>query len=132
MRHWICLLAAVAGLTITVASQTTAPERFAMRVVATGLAGPWELTWGADRQLWVTERIGKRVLRIDPAIGMSKVALTIPDVHQNVSQDGLLGLALHPDFSFNMGTDFVYVAHTYDADPGPALARRLGIRRYRF
>jgi PQQ-dependent dehydrogenase (s-GDH family) len=132
MRHWICLSAAVAGLTITVASQTTAPERFTMRVVATGLAGPWEVTWGADRQLWVTERLSKRVLRIDPATGLSKFALTIPDVHQNVSQDGLLGLALHPDFSFNMGTDFVYVAHTYDADAGPALARRLGIRRYRF
>lgn len=132
MRHSICLLAAVAGLTITVASQTAAPERFSMRVVTTGLAGPWEVTWGPDTQLWVTERTGKRVLRIDPATGASKVALTMADVHQNVSQDGLLGLALHPDFSLNMGSDFVYVAYTYDADPGQALARRLGVRRYRF
>ena len=40
-----------------------------MRVVATGLAGPWEVTWGPDRHLWVTERTGKRVVRIDPATG---------------------------------------------------------------
>ena len=31
-----------------------------------------------------------------------------------------------------MGSDFVYVAYTYDADPGATLARRLAIRRYRF
>lgn len=132
MRNAVGLLTLLAGLTIGVASQTPAPERFSMRVVTTGLAGPWDVTWGPDRRLWVTERTGKRVLRIDPATGMSSVALTIADVHQDVTQDGLLGLALHPDFSFNMGTDFVYVAFTYDADPGPALARRLGIRRYRF
>lgn len=116
----------------TIASTQGTTERFTMRVVATDLAGPWEVTWGPDRHLWITERTGKRVVRIDPATGTRKVAATIADVNQNVGQDGLLGLALHPDFSFNMGSDFVYVAYTYDADPGAALARRLGIRRYRF
>ena len=112
------------------AAQSAPPERFTMRVVATGLEGPWEIAWGPDRQLWVTERTGKRVVRIDPATGVKTVALTIPDVHQTVSQDGLLGLALHPDFSFGMGSDYAYIAYTYDDDPGPAVARRLGVRRY--
>lgn len=132
MRHWMFAAVVVAALTATLTSQSPATPRFSMRVVASGLASPWEVTWGPDRQLWITERTGKRVLRIDPATGERKVALTIADVHQNVTQDGLLGLVLHPDFGLNMGTDFVFVAFTYDADAGPALARRLGVRRYRF
>ena len=34
---------------------------FSTRVVTTGLEGPWELSWGPDGWLWVTERTGKRV-----------------------------------------------------------------------
>ncbi len=37
-------------------------KQFSKRVVASGLAGPWELTWGPDAKLWVTERTGKRVV----------------------------------------------------------------------
>src|SRR5207237_5119594 len=74
----------------------TGPERFAMRVVTSGLDSPWEVTWGPDDQLWVTERRGRRVLRIDPASGATSVILTMPDVHQSVTQDGLLGMTLHP------------------------------------
>lgn len=122
----------VLGVTVLGLVGTVAQERFTMRVVASGFEGPWEIAWGPDSQLWVTERAGKRIVRVDPATGAKKVAVTIADAHQSVSQDGVLGLALHPDFSFNMGSDFVYVAYTYDQDPGPALARRLGIRRYRF
>lgn len=133
MRAFICVFGLVMLATsVTPTRQNAAaPERFTMRVVAAGLEGPWEVAWGPDRQLWVTERVGKRVVRINPADGSKSVAVTIPDVHQSVTQDGLLGLAFHPDFSFNRGSDFVYVSYTYDDDPGPALARRLGIRRYR-
>jgi PQQ-dependent dehydrogenase (s-GDH family) len=125
--------AVIATAAATVATQNAAsPERFTMRVVATGLEGPWEVTWGPDRQLWVTERTGKRVVRINPVSGAKSVALTVPDVYQSVTQDGLLGLALHPDFSFGMNSDYAFISYTYDDDPGPAVARRLGIRRYRF
>src|SRR5688500_518117 len=135
--HMRLTILAAAAVTTAVSAQPAsrpqpAPERFTQRIVAAGLAGPWELTWGPDRRLWVTERTAKQVVRINPADGSKQVAVHIPDVHQSVGQDGLLGLALHPDFSLNMGSDFVYVALTYDEDPGPALARRLGIRRYRF
>jgi PQQ-dependent dehydrogenase (s-GDH family) len=109
-----------------------APERFTLRVVASGLASPWEIAWGPDGQLWVTEREGRRVLQVNPADGVRRVLLTMHEVHQSVTQDGLLGLAFHPDFSRGSGSDFVYLAFTYDDAPGPALARRLGIRRYRF
>jgi len=106
------------------------PERFTTRVVASGLEDPWEVTYGADGYLWVTERVGKRVLRIDPADGTRTVVATIDEVQQRLGQDGLLGLALHPDFPD--GSDYVYVMYTYDADPGPDEARRAKIRRYSF
>ena len=110
---------------------TNPPERFAMRVVTSGLDGPWEITWGPDQQLWATERRGRRVIRINPADGTRSTLLTIHEVHQSVAQDGLLGLALHPDLLKGIvGSNYVYVAFTYDDAPGPALARRLGIRRY--
>jgi glucose/arabinose dehydrogenase len=64
--------------------------------------------------LWVTERVGKRVLRIDPADGTRNVVATIDEVLQRLGQDGLLGLALHPDFP--AGSDYVYGMYTYDAD----------------
>jgi PQQ-dependent dehydrogenase (s-GDH family) len=105
-------------------------EAFATRVVTTGLAGPWEVLLGPDGKLWVTERVGKRITRVNPADGTKTVAVTIPDVMQTVSQDGLLGMALHPDFGMSRGADYVYVAMTYDADPGPAETRRMKIRRY--
>jgi PQQ-dependent dehydrogenase (s-GDH family) len=106
------------------------PELFEKRVVATDLADPWEVTFGPDSHLWITERVGKRVIRIDPADGTLKVAATIDEVDQQLGQDGLLGLALHPRFLD--GSPYVYVMYTYDADPSAAFERRAKIRRYTY
>jgi PQQ-dependent dehydrogenase (s-GDH family) len=106
------------------------PEMFASRVVADGFEDPWEVTWGPDGMLWITERIGKRVVRVDPRDGRRTLAITIDEVYQTLPQDGLLGLALHPQLL--RGSDFVYVMYTYDADPGPDASRRAKIRRYTY
>ena len=82
-------------------------KQFRQREVVTGLAGPWELTWGPDNWLWVTERTGKRITRVNPATGERKVAATIDEVLAPGAQDGLLGLAL------DLGNDFVFTAYTY-------------------
>ena len=111
---------------------TNPPERFSTKVLVSGLEGPWEVAWGPDQQLWVTERTGRRVVRINPADGSRSVAVTIPEVNTTFTQDGLLGLAFHADLLRGTGNDFVYVAFTYDDAPGTALARRLGVRRYRY
>jgi len=108
------------------------PETFTTRVVASGLANPWELTWGPDGHLWLTERTGFRVLRVNPADGSRQALLTLDDVHQSVVQDGLLGLALHPDLLRGRGRDFVFLAYTYDHDPGAAVSRRIRVRRYTY
>jgi PQQ-dependent dehydrogenase (s-GDH family) len=131
------LAVATVALTVTARTQdqtivTSPAERFTMRVLASGLEAPWELTWGPDDQLWVTERKARRVVRVNPADGARRTALTAPEIHQSVSQDGLLGLALHPGLLRGTGADYVYVAFTYDDGPGPALERRMGVRRYRY
>ena len=88
-------------------------KQFRKTVVVSGLAGPWEVTWGPDAKLWVTERTGKRVTRVDPSTGERTVATTIDEVSAPGGQDGLLGMALHPDLLKGRGNDYVYVAYTY-------------------
>lgn len=88
-------------------------KQFSEKVLISGLEGPWELTWGPDEMLWVTERTGKRVSRIDPKNGQKSVAITIDEVSSPGSQDGLLGMALHPELLKGTGNDYVYVAYTY-------------------
>jgi PQQ-dependent dehydrogenase (s-GDH family) len=88
-------------------------KQFRKSVLATGLAGPWEITWGPDDKLWVTERTGKRVTRIDPNTGERHIAITIDEVSAPGGQDGLLGMALHPELLRGTGNDFVYVAYSY-------------------
>lgn len=95
-------------------------KRFTQRVVASGLANPWEVTWGPDGYLWVTERTGKRISRIHPATGEKIVAATIAEVSAPGGQDGLLGLALHPELGKGTGRDFVFALYTYqDKAKGP-------------
>lgn len=106
------------------------PEAFTLRVVATGLQDPAEVTWGPDDHLWITERSGKRVLRIDPADGRRKIAVEIDEVLQTLAQDGLQGLALHP--RLERGEPYVYVMYTYDSAAGDAVERRAKIRRYTY
>jgi PQQ-dependent dehydrogenase (s-GDH family) len=129
--------AATAGAQVAVSS-TTNPraawsepaETFTSRVVATGLEDPWEVAWGPDGFLWITERVGKRVVRVNPTTGERNVAVTIDEVYQTLAQDGLLGLVLHPLLA--RGSNYVYVMYTYDADAGAAEARRSKIRRYTY
>ena len=88
-------------------------KQFRKSVLVSGLAGPWELTWGPDNMLWVTERTGKRIIRVDPATGKRSVAITIDEVSAPGGQDGLLGMALHPELLLAKGNDYVYAAYTY-------------------
>src|SRR6476660_7485653 len=125
MKYSACalILLSVLGLVLAQDGPETVirgTKQFRKSVVASGLAGPWELTWGPDNMLWVTERTGKRVTRIDPTTGNRTVAITIAEVSAPGGQDGLLGMALHPELLRGTGQDYVYVAYTYvDEKRGP-------------
>lgn len=79
------------------------------RIAATGLAHPWELIWGPDNWIWFTERKGT-IGRLNPESGEVQRLHTIADVWQ-VSESGLLGMALHPNFP---ATPHLFVCYTYD------------------
>lgn len=85
-----------------------------LTTVAQNLDTPWEILWGPDDHIWFTERKGT-VNRLNPVSGAVQRLITISDV-QEQGESGLLGMALHPDFS-NPDSQFVYLVYTYTAPP---------------
>ncbi len=117
----------LASTTATVSIAQDGPEtvlpgtkQFQKKVLATGLAAPWELTWGPDNMLWVTERTGRRITRVDPKSGAKTVAVMIDEASAPGGQDGVMGMALHPELLKGTGNDFVYVVYTYQDKTRPA------------
>jgi aldose sugar dehydrogenase len=79
------------------------------RIVIDGIDIPWEIIWGPDDQIWMTERYG-RVSRVNPLTGQQTVILDLSAFVYDQSEAGLLGMILHPDFS---NQPFVYLVYTY-------------------
>jgi PQQ-dependent dehydrogenase (s-GDH family) len=101
-------------------------EVFERRVVARQLSDPWEITYGPDGYLWLTEAKGYRVSRLDPATGTKTVLLDlsrerqfprydkVPDAVDGGKpwpQGGLMGLALHPQLLASK--PYVYLAYIH-------------------
>ncbi len=80
-----------------------------IQVLSQNLSFPWEILWGPDNMIWMTERGGK-VSRVDPATGTVSHVFTISDV-KSTGEGGLLGMALHPSFTTN---PHVFVVYNYD------------------
>jgi len=127
-------LLAVIALAQIVLQSVAAQSPFSFRVIKNGLSAPWEVRLGPDDQLWITERTGRRVIRVNPETGAVTPAISIDESYDPGESwhEGVLGLALHPELLKNTGHDYVYVAYTYDVDPGPGLSRRLKLRRYTY
>jgi glucose/arabinose dehydrogenase len=79
-------------------------------VIVQGLNFPWEILWGPDNFIWMTERGGK-ISRVNPATGTVSLLHTITEVVAT-GEGGLLGMVLHPGFST---TPHVFVAYNYNA-----------------
>lgn len=75
--------------------------------IISGLDVPWDIAWGPDNWIWVTEQ-GGTVSKVNPATGEKKVLIRIKEVWRQRST-GLLGLAVHPELK---KFPFVYVAYT--------------------
>lgn len=80
--------------------------------VASGFDTVWEIVWGPDNHLWVTERPG-RISRVNPET--SDVTAVANLAVAEVGEGGLMGFALHPDFPTQ---PFAYAVHTYQASGG--------------
>lgn len=76
-----------------------------------GVDIPWEIQWGPDNYIWMTERYG-RVSRLNPETGVRTTILDLTTTVYDNSEAGLLGLQLHPDFA---NTPQVFLAYTYNS-----------------
>lgn len=121
MSLWktLCLSTALMAAALVPAAAQQSPNDvtraefpFQKAVLAEGLANPFEVRLGPDGCLWVTERTGKKLTRINPEDGARRTAFEfdMPDVQDD--QTGLMGFAFHPDFG--NGTDQVFIYHTYE------------------
>ncbi len=99
-------------------AEQAAAEQFNVTTVVTGLSTPWDLVWGPDGMIWVSER-GGRISRVDPTSGQRTTAgaLTV----REYGESGLMGIALHPDFAHE---PYLYAMHSY-AGGGSATLNRL-------
>jgi aldose sugar dehydrogenase len=78
-------------------------------VLVNGLAQPWEILWGPDNFIWMTERGGK-ISRINPNTGIVTPVFTVPDAVAQ-GEGGLLGMVLDPNFAT---TKQLYIAYNYN------------------
>ena len=98
---------------------------------------PFAMVMGPNDSLWVTEKRGY-VIRVNSQNGNKTQLL---DIHtlvkfttsgsgssMGISQDGMFGIALHPDLGKGKGTDYVYVAYCYDSSEN----RRTKIVQYTY
>ncbi len=113
MRFSILLAVLVAGGLPLINAQVLTLDSTALNVtvVAENLDTPWEILWGPDDHIWLTERKGL-VSRIDPVSGEVKVLLDITGIVDETTENGLLGMALHPNFE-HPDSPFVYLVYTY-------------------
>lgn len=88
------------------------------------LAHPFEIIYGPDDHLYITEKVG-RVIRVNPVTGLRQIILdhranTFLNISRDgsgaatgIGQDGMMGMALHPNFG--SGVDSIFIAYTRTA-----------------
>lgn len=79
-----------------------------VNTVTEDLRVPWEILWGPDNWIWLTERAGN-VKRTNPKTGEVIQLLTLEDCYEE-EESGLLGMVLHPTFEAN---PHVFLVYTY-------------------
>ncbi len=121
------------------ASPMVNAQSFIRTELPTEVTRPWEITYGPDDHLWLTEKEGK-VSRVDPNTGTKTVVFTASDYFPGSSLEdldacenpsigyGTLGLALDPDFS-NPEFAFIYYVYSYNSGTTPNPATKFRIKR---
>lgn len=135
MKHIITLL--IVSIAYTVNSQT-----FTRSQLPTELDTPWEITYGPDGMLWITES-GGVVSRVDPVTGAKTKVYTAPDFFEGSPLEqlqlcfmpdigsGTLGLDLHPEF-LNPATSFIYFVYSYNEGTDSMPDTRFKLARLRW
>jgi len=93
---WLLLIPLVAALHCKKSNNNNVEPPGAVEirdsVIVNNLNFPWEILWGPDNYIWMTER-GGRISRVNPVTGVISPLLTISDVVSN-GEGGLLAMVL--------------------------------------
>ena len=110
MRNALLALVATASFFCGPSEDHSSPSATGIqdRILVRRLTYPWEILWGPDNHIWMTERDG-RISRVNPTSGAVTPIYTLPDIRSN-GEGGLLGMALHPQFAT---APYVYVSYNY-------------------
>jgi len=99
-RHLIVCLVCFTSLN-TFAQIAVGNTTLQVREVIGNLDIPWEIKWGYDGFIWMTERPGI-VSRVNVETGEKNIILDIQNtVYSGNNEAGLLGMEFHPEFSTN-------------------------------
>jgi len=116
-------------MSVATLSVTSPSESFSVRTVVDKQRMPHDLVYGPDNNIWYTERFAGKVSFVDPSTGVKTSVLTLGSKMVLVSgQDGLMGLALHPNFL--TGSPYVYISYTYQSLS--STVRKTRIERYTY
>lgn len=96
----------------------TTGQQEAVTIVAKNLEVPWALAFLPDNTMLFTERPG-RVRMIKNGVLQKAPIATLDDVTP-VGESGLLGIAVHPNFSTNQ---YIYLYYTYSSNNDNTLNR---------
>lgn len=119
--------------TLTINLSTGSPSPYSFTIQGTGTAAvssdfvmtqvvpnstfnyPYELIYGPDNYLWLTERVGKKINRVNPSTGAVDLLVDMSALvtASSTAQNGLMGMALHPNFLKGTNEDYVYVSYNY-------------------
>jgi len=121
--------AASIALPVTTLTSTAPSETFTQRTILANQRMPHDLVYGPDNNIWFTERFAGTVSFVNPVTTVKTTVLTLGAAMVRVGgQDGLMGLALHPEFI--TGKPYVYIAYTYQYVS--STVRKTKIERYTY
>jgi glucose/arabinose dehydrogenase len=121
---------------------TAIAQEFTRAELSTELTNPWEITYGPDNFLWISEAGGK-VSRVHPESGDKTVIYIAPDYFGGSTLEqstlcfnpvigaGTLGLTLHPDFSIG-DSAFIYFVYSYNSGTSTSPATKFKIKRLKW
>ena len=119
MKHTITFLFLFSFIT------TAITQTFVRSQLPTELDTPWEMTYGPDGYLWITEA-GGTVSRVNPTTGEKTIVYVAPDYFDGDTilernplcfmpdiGHGTLGLDLHPNF-LSPASAYIYFLYSYN------------------
>lgn len=119
----LTLLAFSTAINAKTGDKLEVSEPFEAKVVIDELEAPWDMSFVKDGNLWITERQGKHIAKVNPKTGAYKRLYTVEKAFVGPQHEGLLGLTFGPDFLSGKGKNEVFFAYTYKDEKGTEFAR---------